>query len=44
MAMKESYVTVDGEYEEVTVIEKSKFITHVKHVSSEEEARSLSSG
>ena len=41
MAMKESYVTVDGEYEEVTVIEKSKFITHVKHVSSEEEARSF---
>ncbi len=39
--MKESYKTVKGEYSETTVIEKSKFITRIKRVASEEEARAF---
>ncbi len=35
------YLSVDGEYESLKVIEKSKFITHSAHVESEEEARAF---
>ena len=37
--MKESFLTVLGEYSETTVIEKSKFICYLKHIESEDEAK-----
>ena len=37
--MKESFLTVFGEYSETTVIEKSKFICYLKHIESEDEAK-----
>ena len=37
--MKENFLTVVGEFSELTVIEKSKFICYLKHVESEDEAK-----
>ena len=37
--MKESFLTVVGEYSETTIIEKSKFICYLKHVENEPDAR-----
>ena len=37
--MKESFLTILGEYSETTVIEKSKFICYLKHIESEDEAK-----
>ncbi len=39
--MKNSYLTIKDDFETLTVIEKSKFITYLHHVSSEEEARAF---
>ncbi len=33
------YLTVKGEYENTTVIERSKFICYIKHIENEEEAK-----
>ena len=38
---KQSFLTVDGEFSFTTVIEKSKFICYLKHVESEDDARSF---
>jgi uncharacterized YigZ family protein len=37
--MKENFLTIVGEFSELTVIEKSKFICYLKHVESEDEAK-----
>ena len=39
--MKESFLTVLGESEHLTVIEKSRFICYLKHIESEEDAKRL---
>ena len=39
--MKESFLTVLGESEHLTVIEKSRFICYLKHIESEEEAKAF---
>ncbi|MBO5285939.1 MAG: YigZ family protein [Clostridia bacterium] len=39
--MKESFLTVLGESEHLTVIEKSRFICYLKHIESEEDAKAF---
>lgn len=39
--MKESYLSVSGEFENLTIIERSKFICHLRGVCDEEEAKNF---